>query len=87
VLPFGWLLGCAVRSRSFLAGSALLVSVLLLASTPVPAVAGGGPHKGGPYKVKGLRLVSGLSPFAGGYPGARFDDQASIDAVGPAHAR
>jgi hypothetical protein len=65
-----------MRSRSFLAGSALLVSVLLMASTPVPAVAGGGPHQGGPYKVKDLRVVSGPSPFAGGCPGARFDDQA-----------
>ena len=57
---------------------ALLGSVLLLASTPVPAVAGGGPHKGGPYKVKDLRVVSGPSPFAGGCPSARFDDQAII---------
>ena len=30
VLPFGWLLGCAMTSKSFLAESALLVSVLLL---------------------------------------------------------
>jgi hypothetical protein len=65
-----------MRSRSFLAGSALLASVLLLTSTPSAAVAGAGPHPGGPYKVKDLRVVSGPSPFAGGCPGARFDDQA-----------
>lgn len=65
-----------MRSRSFLAGSALLASVLLLTSTPAAAVAGAGPHQGGPYKVKDLRVVSGPSPFAGGCPGARFDDQA-----------
>jgi hypothetical protein len=63
-----------MRSRFFLAGSALLVSVVLLASTPGLAVAGGGPHRGGPYKVKDLRVVSGPSPFAAGCPGARFDD-------------
>ena len=63
-----------MRSRSFLAGSALLASVLLLTSTPPAAVADGGPHKGGPYKVKDLRVVSGPSPFAAGCPGARFDD-------------
>jgi hypothetical protein len=62
-------------SKSFLAvGSALLVSVLLLASAPPPAVAGAPPHTVGPYKVKDLRVVSGPSPFAGGCPGARFDD-------------
>jgi BNR repeat-like domain len=65
-----------MRSRSFLAGSALLASVLLLTSTPSAAVAGAGPHQGRPYKVKDLRVVSGPSPFAGGCPGARFDDQA-----------
>jgi len=65
-----------MRSRSFLAGSALLASVLLLTSTPPAAVAGARPHRGGPYKVKDLRVVSGPSPFAGGCPGARFDDQA-----------
>jgi hypothetical protein len=64
-----------MRSRSFLVGSALLASVLLLASGPA-AVAGGRPPKGAPYKVKNLRVVSGPSPFAGGCPGARFDDQA-----------
>jgi hypothetical protein len=63
-----------MRSRFFLVGSALLVSVLLLASPPA-AVAGGRPHKGAPYKVKDLRVISGPSPFAGGCPGARFDDQ------------
>ena len=63
-----------MRSRFFLVGSALLASVLLLASGPA-ALAGGRPHKGAPYKVKDLRVVSGPSPFAGGCPGARFDDQ------------
>src|SRR5919108_2942108 len=63
-----------MRSRFFLAGSALLASVLLLASAPSPAVAGGRPDKGRPYKVKDLRVVSGPSPFAAGCPGARFDD-------------
>ena len=47
--------------------------MLLLASGPA-AVAGGRPHKGAPYKVKDLRVISGPSPFAGGCPGARFDD-------------
>jgi hypothetical protein len=65
-----------MRSRVFLLGSALLVSVLLLTSTPSAAVAGARSHKGGPYKVKDLRVLSGPSPFAGGCPGARFDDQA-----------
>jgi hypothetical protein len=55
------------------ARSALLVSVLLLAAAPLPAVAGAGPHGGGPYKVKDLRVVSGPSPFAAGCPGP-FDD-------------
>jgi hypothetical protein len=64
-----------MRSRSLLVGSALLAGVLLLASGPA-AVAGGRPHKGAPYKVKDLRVVSGPSPFAGDCPGARFDDQA-----------
>jgi hypothetical protein len=63
-----------MRSRFFLAGSTLLVSVLLLASAQHPAVAGTGPDKGRPYKVKDLRVVSGPSPFAAGCPGARFDD-------------
>jgi hypothetical protein len=65
-----------MKSKVLLAGSALLVNVFLLASTPAPAVASGGPHKGGPYTVKDLRVVSGPSPFTGGCPGARFDDQA-----------
>jgi hypothetical protein len=62
-----------MRSRSALAGSALLVSVLLLASAPA-AVAGVRPHPVGPYRVKDVRPVSGPSPFAAGCPGARFDD-------------
>ena len=63
-----------MRSRLFVAGSALMATVLLLAIPPA-AVAGGRPDKGGPYRVKDLRLVSGPSPFAGGCLGARFDDQ------------
>ena len=63
-----------MRSRFFLVGSALLAGVLLLVS-PAAAVTGGRPGEGGPYQVKDLRLVSGASPFAGGCPGARFDDQ------------
>jgi hypothetical protein len=59
-----------------LARSTLLVSVLVLATAPLPAVAGAGPHRAAPYKVKDLRVISGPSPFAGGCPGARFDDQA-----------
>jgi hypothetical protein len=51
------------------AGSALLAGVLLLAGAPL-AAAGAGPHMAGSYKVKGLRAVSGPSPFAGGCPGA-----------------
>ena len=39
-----------------LARSTLLVSVLLLATGPLPAVAGAGPHGAGPYKVKDLRV-------------------------------
>jgi hypothetical protein len=62
-----------MRSRFLLVGSALLASVLLLASGPA-AVAGGRSHKGAPYKVKDLRVISGPSPFEGGCPGARFDD-------------
>ena len=62
-----------MRGR-ILPGLSVLGSMLLLASTPGPAVAGGGPHRGGPYKVKDLRVVSGPSPFAAGCPGARFDD-------------
>jgi hypothetical protein len=62
-----------MRSRSFLASSALLASVLLLASAPLPAVAGTRPDKGRAYKVKDLRVVSGPSPFAAGCPGP-FDD-------------
>jgi hypothetical protein len=58
-----------------LAGSALLASVLLLASAPLPAVADATPDKVGPYKVKDLRVVSGPSPFAAGCPGT-FDDLA-----------
>jgi hypothetical protein len=64
-----------MRSRFLLVGSALLASVLLLASGPA-AVAGGRSHKGAPYKVKDLRVISGPSPFEGGCPGARFDDMA-----------
>jgi hypothetical protein len=60
--------GCLARWAS-------LVGVLLLASGPLPAVAGAGPQGAGPYKVRDLRVVSGPSPFAGGCPGARFDDQ------------
>jgi hypothetical protein len=76
-----------------LVGSALLASVLLLASGPA-AVAGGRSHKGAPYKVKDLRVISGPSPFEGGCPGARFDDMAitgyelePIVTVNPANPR
>jgi len=58
-----------MRRRFLLAGGSAL-----LASAPLPAVAGAGAHKAGPYRVKDLRVVSGPSPFAGGCPGARFDD-------------
>src|SRR4029453_1836814 len=51
-------------------------------------------HKGAPYKVKDLRVISGPSPFAGGCPGARFDDLAitgyelePIVTVNPANPR
>jgi hypothetical protein len=57
-----------------LARSTLLVSVLLVAAAPLPALAGAGPQRVGPYKVKDLRVVSGPSPFAAGCPSARFDD-------------
>lgn len=71
-----------MRSRLFLTvGSTLLGSVLLLASASLPAMAGARPNevkdlqaRPGLYKVKDLRVVSGPSPFAGGCPGARFDD-------------
>ena len=63
-----------MRSRLLLAvGSALLAC--LLASAPLPAVAGARPAKARPYKVKDLRVVSGPSPFAAGCPGP-FDDLA-----------
>jgi hypothetical protein len=82
-----------MRSRFLLVGSALLASVLLLASGP-GAVAGGRPPKGAPYKVKDLRVISGPSPFEGGCPGARFDDMAitgyelePIVTVNPANPR
>jgi hypothetical protein len=82
-----------MRSRFLLVGSALLASVLLLASGPA-AVAGGRSHKGAPYKVKDLRVISGPSPFEGGCPGARFDDMAitgyelePIVTVNPANPR
>jgi hypothetical protein len=54
------------------AASAPLVSLVLLLSAPVAA--GAQPHGVGPYQVRDLRVVSGPSPFAGGCPGARFDD-------------
>lgn len=60
--------------KCFLVRATLLLCVLLLASAPLPVVAGGRPDKGRPYKVKDLRVVSGPSPFAAGCPGARFDD-------------
>ena len=60
--------------KCFLVRATLLLGVLLLVSAPLPAVAGGQPDKGRPYKVKDLRVVSGPSPFAAGCPGARFDD-------------
>ena len=51
---------------------ALLASVLLLGGAPLAAA---GARQAGPYRVQDLRVVSGPSPFAGGCPGARFDDK------------
>jgi len=59
--------------KCFLVQATLLLC-MLLASAPLPAVAGDRPDEGRPYKVKDLRVVSGPSPFAADCPGARFDD-------------
>ena len=64
-----------MRPALFLATGPVLASGLLLATAPLPAVAGGGPGNGDPrpYEVEDLRVVSGPSPFAAGCPGV-FDD-------------
>ena len=43
----------------------LLVSVLVVAAAPLPAVAGAGAYGVGPYKVKDLRVVSGAESVCG----------------------
>jgi hypothetical protein len=64
-----------MRSRLLPSIGPVLVAGALLASTQVPAVAGSGSPKAiRSFEVRGLKAISGATPFPDGCPGAANDD-------------